>query len=239
MIFRRPNQNYGRIPQPETPYQKAGQLWDERIGSARVQAKNWRLMAFACFVLSACLSAALIWQSMQSRVTPYVVEVNKFGEVRAVASASKDYEPTDAQVAWHLARFITNVRSISADPVLVRRNWLSAYDFTADKAILFLNAYAKDKDPFAQIGTNSVSVQVTSVIRASDSSFQVKWTEESFERGALVGAENWTAILGITLQTPHTAKQLRKNPLGLFIKAVDWSRELDITTTHSQKEILK
>ena len=37
---------YGRTPEPETPYQRAAQAWDERIGSARVQARNWRLMAF-------------------------------------------------------------------------------------------------------------------------------------------------------------------------------------------------
>ena len=41
-MFRRPTVRYGRTPQPETPYQRAGQVWDERIGSARVQAKNWR-----------------------------------------------------------------------------------------------------------------------------------------------------------------------------------------------------
>ena len=33
MKFKRPLQRYGRTPEPETPYQKAAQLWDERIGS--------------------------------------------------------------------------------------------------------------------------------------------------------------------------------------------------------------
>ena len=42
-MFKRPSVHYGRTPAPETPYQKAAQVWDERIGSARVQAKNWRL----------------------------------------------------------------------------------------------------------------------------------------------------------------------------------------------------
>ena len=43
--FRRPSVRYGKTPAPETPYQKAAQVWDERIGSARVQARNWRLIA--------------------------------------------------------------------------------------------------------------------------------------------------------------------------------------------------
>ena len=29
-----------RTPEPETAYQKAAQVWDDRIGSARVQARN-------------------------------------------------------------------------------------------------------------------------------------------------------------------------------------------------------
>ena len=47
-MFKRSAVHYGRTPEPVTPYQKAAQVWDERIGSARVQAKNWRLMAFGC-----------------------------------------------------------------------------------------------------------------------------------------------------------------------------------------------
>src|SRR3546814_7958309 len=80
MRFKRAVQRYGQTPEPETPYQRAGQLWDERIGAARVQAKNWRLMAFGGLLLTAGLSSALIWQSMQSHVVPYVVEVDTRSE---------------------------------------------------------------------------------------------------------------------------------------------------------------
>ncbi len=52
MRFKRPQVRYADTPQPATPYQAAAQVWDERIGSARVQAKNWRLMAFGCLVLA-------------------------------------------------------------------------------------------------------------------------------------------------------------------------------------------
>jgi type IV secretion system protein VirB5 len=176
---------------------------------------------------------------MQSRVAPYVVEVDKFGEARAVAPAIQNYQPSDAQIAWHLAHFIANVRAVSTDPVLVRKNWLSAYDFVTGRAALFLNDYAKNNDPFGQIGVRSVSAQVTSVVRASDSSFQVKWTEQVFERGSLAKTERWTAILTVAIQPPRNADVLRKNPLGLFVNAIDWSRELDAAapSTASNKEI--
>ncbi|TRO95488.1 conjugal transfer protein TrbF [Glycocaulis profundi] len=226
-MFKRTIQRFGRTPEPVTPYQKAAQLWDERIGSARLQAHNWRLVAFSCLAMTMGLAAGNVWQSTQSRVAPYVVEVDRLGEARAVAPAIQNYRPTDGQVAWHLSRFIGEVRSISTDPVIVRRNWLNAYEFTTDRAGQFLNDHARAENPFAQIGQRSVSVQVTSVVRASDNSFQVMWTESTYERGTLARTERWRAILTIVTRPPRTADQLRRNPLGLFIDAIDWTRELD------------
>ena len=227
MFFKRTLQRYGQTPEPVTPYQKAAQLWDERIGAARVQARNWRLMSFGCLTLSVGLAAGLVWQSMQSRVTPYVVEVDRLGEVQAVAPAIQSYQPADAQIAWYLARFITDVRSLSIDPVLVRKNWLEAYDFATDHAAIFLNDFARTSDPFAAVGERSVSVEVTSVVRASDTSFQVKWTEQTYRQGSLAATERWTAILTTIVATPRTAEVLRKNPLGLYVNGIAWSRELD------------
>ena len=100
-------------------------MWDERIGSARVQARNWRLIAFGNLFLASGLAAGLVWQSAQGTVVPWVVQVDKLGEAHVVAPAIADYKPADPQIAWHLARFIEQVRSVSADPVIVRQNWLA------------------------------------------------------------------------------------------------------------------
>ncbi len=79
MRFKRPRVRYADTPQPATPYQAAAQVWDDRIGSARVQAKNWRLMAFGCLTLALLMAGGLVWRSAQSIVTPYVVEVDERG----------------------------------------------------------------------------------------------------------------------------------------------------------------
>jgi type IV secretion system protein VirB5 len=230
MYFRRGVQRYGRTPEPETPYQRAGQLWDERIGSARVQARNWRWMAFGGLALSIGLSGGIVWQSLQSRVTPYVVEVDRLGEARAVTPADVEHQPTDPEIAWYLSHFVDDVRTVSIDPVLVRAAWLEAYDFTTKRGATALSDYARSADPFATIGDHSVSVQVTSVVRASDRSFQVKWVETAYDHGALAGTSHWTAILTVVTRTPSTADVLRKNPLGIYVDAIDWSRELEPPT---------
>ena len=225
-MFRRSSIRYGQTPEAETPYQRAAQVWDDRIGSARVQARNWRLAFFGTLALSGGLAGGMIWQAARGTIVPWVVQVDKLGEAQSAAPADYGYQPTDPQIAFHLARFIEDVRSIAADPIVVRQNWLRAYDFTTDKGALSLNDYAQANDPFARIGKVQVAVDVSSVIRASPDSFRVAWTERRYQDGALTSTERWSAILTIVIQTPHTPDALRRNPLGVFVNALNWSREL-------------
>jgi len=224
--FKRASVRYARTPEPETPYRRAAQVWDERIGSARVQARNWRLMAFGSLLLAGGFAAALIWQSTRGTVVPWVVQIDRIGEAQAVAPAVADYRPTDPQIAWHLGRFIENVRAIPADAVIVRQNWLSAYEFTTDRGAVALNDYARANDPFSKVGKVQVAVDVSSVIRASPESFRVAWVERRYENAQLSTTERWTAILTVVIELPRTADKLRANPLGVYVNAINWSKEL-------------
>lgn len=225
-MFRRSTTRYGTTPEPVTPYQKAAQIWDERIGSVRVQARNWRLMAFGSLFLSASLGAGLIWQSMRGTVVPWVVQVDHLGQAQAVAPATAGYRAADPQIAWYLAQFIGDVRGLSSDAVVVRHNWLRAYDFTTVSGAVALNDYARLNEPFSRIGREQVEVDIASVIRASPSSFRVAWTERHYRDSAFTGTERWTAIVSIVLRTPRDADHLRKNPLGIYVSAINWSKEL-------------
>lgn len=225
-MFRRPSIRYGKTPEPDTPYQRAAQVWDDRIGSARVQARSWRLAFFGALGLSTCLTAGIIWQGARGSIVPWVVQVDRLGEAQAVAPADTEYNPSDPQIAFHLARFIEQVRAVPDDPIIVRQNWLRAYDFATDRGALVLNDYARNNDPFALIGREQIGIDVTSVIRASPTSFRVAWVERRYRDGSLAETSRWTAILTIVVQTPRTPDALRKNPLGIFVNAINWSKEL-------------
>ena len=232
MAFKRSTLRYGETPEPVTPYQKAAQAWDERVGSARVQAHNWRLVAVGSLGLSLLLAAILLWIGQTSAIVPYIVEVGSSGGARAVGPAAETYAPNDAQIGYHLARFVDNVRALSIDPVVVRQNWLKAYDFVTDKAAVTLNEYARENDPFARVGRQTVAVDVTSVVRASDTSFQVRWLERTFEGGALRDTKRLTGLFSIVITPPRTVDAVRKNPLGIYVHAFNWSQ--DVTTGESK-----
>ena len=225
-MFKRPYNHYGRAPEPVTPYQRAAQVWDDRIGAARVQARNWRFAFFGSLLISGGLAGGLVWQAARGTITPWVVEVDRLGAARAVAPADAAYRPTDPQIAFHLARFIEHVRSIPADPVVLRADWLSAYDFASATGAQALNDYARTNDPFAEVGKFQVAVDVSSVIRASKDSFRIAWTERRYQDGSLIERSRWSAIVTVTLQPPRTPDAITKNPLGLFVTAINWSKEL-------------
>ena len=224
--FHRPSVRYGETPEPVTPHQKAAQVWDERLGSARDQAANWRLAALSATSLSAVLGLTVLLIVGRSSVVPYVVEVDRLGEVRAVGPAIEAYQPSDAQIAHFLARFIENVRSLSVDPVIVRTNWLHAYDFVTDRGAQALNEYAREADPFTKIGARTATAEVTSVVRASNDSFEIRWKESTYENGAVAKTERFTGVVSVIFKSPSNAETLRKNPLGLYVHSLNWSRDL-------------
>ena len=225
-MWKRNTQAYGATPIAETPYQRAAQVWDDRMGSARAQARNWRIAALIGLGLSTVLASAYIWRSTQSLVTPYVIELDTTGEVRAVKSTTANYKPSDAQIAYQLAEFIRNVRSVSIDPIVVRENWLRAYDFTTDKAALTLNEYARVNDPFTDVGRRSVAVDIASVVRSSEDSFELRWRETSYLGGVQQKQQTFTAVLATVTDLPRDEATLHRNPLGIYVHGINWSKDL-------------
>ena len=229
MKWKRASNRFGKTPVPVTPYQKAGQIEDRRLGRANARGNRWCLAFCAAMGLAALSTSGLIYQSAQASIVPWVVEVDETGAVKASGPAETNFKPSDAQIAHQLARFISNVRSVSIDPVVLRENWLSAYNFATDQAALTLNTYANENDPFADIGQRSVTVDVNSIVRSSDDSFEVRWREKSFRGGAHLTTQTFTASLSIITIPPTDAETLHRNPLGLYVHGLHWSKDLNAT----------
>jgi len=229
MKWKRASNRFGKTPVPVTPYQKAGQVEDRRLGRANARGNRWCLAFCGAMGLAALSTSGLIYQSAQASIVPWVVEVDETGAVKASGPAETNFKPSDAQIAHQLARFISNVRSVSIDPVVLRENWLSAYNFATDQAALTLNTYANENDPFADIGQRSVTVDITSIVRSSDDSFEVRWREKSFRGGAHLTTQTFTASLSIITIPPTDAETLHRNPLGLYVHGLHWSKDLNAT----------
>ncbi len=224
--FRRAADRYGSSAPAESPYQRASQEWDRRIGAPVVQAANWRAAAFAGFAIAALAVGGLIYEGATRTIATYVVPIDQFGRPGRIELAGRTYNPTTAEMGYFLADWVTRTRSKSIDPVVIRDNWTTAYRFVAGPAIGQLNDYAKAHDPFANAGQQAISVEVVSVLARSPSTYQVEWRETTYDQGATTSTATWTGLFTTKIQPPTNEAELRANPLGMFITSFQWSREL-------------
>ena len=142
----------------ETPYLSARREWNERYGDYIARARSWRWAAFAALAVALVLAIGVVWQGAQSKVVPYVVEVDKLGDAVAVARADRA-APADVRVIKaQLAAWIVDVRSVSSDPLAQKAALSRSYAMTAATATLFLNDYYRQHSPFSQNRTVAVSV---------------------------------------------------------------------------------
>lgn len=219
--------NWGPDSGLETPYKRASQEWDRRMGNAVIQAKNWRLATFAvllCVALPAIIG--LIVLGMQPSVVPHIIEIGPDGSVNYKGRAGStwgQYKPKDASIIFHLHRFINNTRSLSGDPAVIKRNWLDAYKLMTPRAANMLNEYANENDPFKRSQEERIGVDFLGSVRISDDSIQVEWKESSWgQTGALIDTKIWRGIFKIVFKKPENEEMLIKNPLGLYIDEFHW-----------------
>ncbi len=224
--FKRPNDRYGSSAPVESPYLRASREWDNRIGSAVVQAKNWRMAAFGCMGLAALALGGFIYEASNTNIATYVVPIDKYARPGRIELAGQAYQPTTAEIGYFLADWVRRTRSKSIDPIVIRDNWTGAYHFVAGPAIGQLNSYAKANDPFANVGAQAINVEIVSVLARSPSTYQVQWRETQFNAGTSGVTENWTGLFTAKINPPKNEAELRANPLGIFITAFQWSREL-------------
>ncbi len=223
--FRRSSVRYGDTPAPVTPYQRAAQVWDEREGGKRREVRAWRLAFGGVLCVLAVTAFDNARRRFSSAVVPWIVHADDAGHASVVGPADGSYVPTDAQIAGQLGTFIKSVCALSSDPVVVRENWLGAYDMVTDRGAQALNALARERDPFGKVGRETVSLKLKSIVRASDRSFRIAWSEQHVVDGTAAPDENWTAIVTVVLQLPRDLDKLKRNPLGIYVHAVNWTKE--------------
>lgn len=209
----------------ETPYARARQEWDARMGSAVLSARAWRATAFAALAAAALAGIGLTAVALQKRTFVHVVEVSPEGQVMAVRATGARWTPTEAQIAHHLSRFVVLVRSLPTDGVVLRENWLNAYKFLTPQAAAQLNEMARADDPFLSLGRVGRTIHVRSVIARSDRSWEVSWIERATNSIGSSEPHLYSGVFTVTVRPPRSADDIAANPLGLLIEDFSWSRE--------------
>ena len=193
--------------------------------------RNWQLVAFLCLGLLTLSAVGLVTLALQSRVVPYVVEVDRTGRAVAIAPAEAVPAVADRVVTSALAAFVTNIRTAYPDPVAQRDAVYRGYAYVAGDARAFLESYFSDpgNDPRRQGKGYRRAVEVTNVLpvpggaEGGPTTYRVQWNEREESPREGVRERAWEGYLAVTLSPPTTTEGVERNPLGVYVTDLSWS----------------
>lgn len=210
----------------ENPYLAARAEWNERYGSFVRQARLWQGVGILSLILAIGGTGYALYLSSQSKILPYVVEVDRLGNAQAGTYAPSGQYTEARVIKASISDFISNWRGVTVDGRLQkdRINKLYSYLSNSDPATAKLNTYFRDQggDPFQRARTRTVSVGIQSLNRISDESYQVDWSEVEYDRdGHEQGHRRFRAIISIAIIPPTSEQLIMRNPVGLYVTDYD------------------
>jgi type IV secretion system protein TrbF len=211
------------------PYIAARHEWDERYGGIITRVTNWRRAALLAGATAVLAVGGLLWFAAHSRVVPFVVLVDQLA--RPVASGVADETTANDDRIKRAALFgwLENLRMVTTDGVAQRKaiDRVYAQIASASPAQTFVTEFYRANQPFTRAQTETVAVEVRSVLATSDRTYEVEWDEITRDLyGAIKSREQWKGSFTIALNPPRDEGIIRINPLGLYIVNASWTKVL-------------
>ena len=210
-------------------YKAGREKWNERYGDYIEQAKNWRLAAILSALTALVALIGIIMIATQKKYVPYVVEVDKLGKAAHVGFADRVSTTDQRIIKAYLVRFLTDWRTVIADPIAQKKSIDQLYTMIplGSPALEKVNTHFKDNSPFQLAQSQTVSINVISVLPISDKTWQIEWAETTRNlAGIIVKQTRWRTSLTIALNPPQNEALMLINPLGIFVMDLNWSQEI-------------
>lgn len=205
----------------ENPYLNARAEWDAMFGGYVNAADQWRKYALIALSILGLSLIGNIWQGLQSKLRPYVIEKDANDRIISV-SVPGEGTISDSMIRASLADWITNFRSVAADPLVQKQFVEKTYALIpqGSAAKQTVDQWYRANNPFERMKTQTVTVEIASVLGLSNKSFQIEWRETTRGlKGEVTGVEQFRALLTIE-RFEINEDTLFKNPLGIYVPTV-------------------
>lgn len=218
-----------KVVELHNPYLAARREWDERYGEFITRARNWRTLATISALVSLVATGGIVWLTSRSQVIPFVVLIDSLGRPVASGLAEQTSVGDDRLRRAVIQDWIENVRMVTTDGIAQRKVIDRVYAHIANgtSAQAFISDFYRDDPPFKRAQTDTVSIEVKSVLPTSDRTFEVDWIETSRDLyGNVQSTDHWKGSFTVAVNPPTEERQARVNPLGVYVTAASWAKVL-------------
>lgn len=236
-----PNGKASHTESSQRTFLTARSEFQNMFGDLAKGKRNWQLLAFGLLSVLTILLLAFLRLAMTSRITPYVVEVDRLGRAVAFGPAEPLTHTDRRIVIAQLATFVKNVRTVVPSIDAQRDILHRAYALVDHHGAAFLNTYFADptKDPRVLGQTRTRIVEITSVLAVPSTTssntnedpshpetWKVQWTETEIPVSSGTGVQTtaWEGYLTVRQIPPTRTDVIEWNPLGLSISTITWSQ---------------
>ena len=217
---------------PPNPYLDARREWNERYGDYVATARFSQVIAYTCTLIALISVAGAIWIAGQKRVVPYAIEIDKAGAIQDIRPINgKINGKIKAKIiAAQIAAFVEKFRDVTLDAKIQRENVVQVYVYLRKNTPGFnkITNWFRKNDPFERAKKETVFVKITRIMPLKDNAWQVEWRETVMDRktGQALKADNYKMIAYTTISPPTDEAAIIKNPLGIIISDLNWSKEI-------------
>ena len=220
-----------RVKSPPTPKIISRPLTAARLGRQYlvdlVFLNTTRFFAFLVLALLVAIleGAVLIRLSLTSKLKTIVVAVDSIGRVVSSGPAEQVPVVDDRLKRAALFQWVQDLRTVTTDPITQRRSIDRVYAMIGNgsSAQTVVTDFYRNNTPFERARTETVTVDVHSIVPTSNRSYEAEWTETTRDHsGEVAGTQNWKGVFTIALNPPTDEKLARINPLGIYVIDVSW-----------------
>jgi len=211
------------------PFIDGRREWAERYGEYIQSAYHWRIVGIGALFVSLIAVCGMVYTASQNHFIPYVVQVDKLGNAVPAGRADTASVADSRIIRAQLARWIVNTRAVYVDAAAQRQAIDDSYSMISRSGSSYklLTDYYRGSDPFRRATTETVTVEVETVLNMGGDTWRVEWMEITRGRnGEVQDTQAYQAAVTVIISPPTDQMTILKNPLGIYVTEFSWTKRL-------------
>lgn len=196
----------------------------ERYGDFIVQAKNWRLAAILSMIVAIIMGVGFVITSMRPHVTPYVVYLNRSGNLRDIKLLKPESGISAPEMRYFINEYINYLFSNTGSKLDEGYRIQKILHETIPPASSEVMQVLKKHNPFKEKKLKTVHISYI-LQHGSSSLYDIAFRVQTLSKnGEVLSTDDYKALLNIVVNPPKNMKVAVNNPLGIYVKSLSYTK---------------